>query len=358
MIGILRLTFFCIFCFSASSKVIASSYKDPTSKTNVNVQTDLFRKSVGDVEAFKSQVQEEEREAIEKLRSGVDHGVEFISGTGRKEIDENTSELSTIKADELNDRGRTKLLKEKLIEEIYVDESNPLMVAHRKDAERIAEGSKDLLESLLLSLKERLGVDCYTVKGNKEIEPEHRIALKEEQIKETIYDQTMCEEPRNKYNCRDILSMRCSKRGIRWGLWQNRQIVISGSELFRSGKTVFWVDHTGRSCFEYKLSVGPRTIGGFFSAPRTIPPNSYHVALMREFLVTKHPGSTLDNISTEMSSWWSGGLFSVDGWYYGGRRLGHKDYGWRSYTVNYQYRDGYPICEQWTEDWSETCIIQ
>ena len=93
MIGILRLTFFCIFCFSASSKVIASSYKDPTSKTNVNVQTDLFRKSVGDVEVFKSQVQEEEREAIEKLRSGDDHGVEFISGTSRKEIDENTSEL-------------------------------------------------------------------------------------------------------------------------------------------------------------------------------------------------------------------------------------------------------------------------
>ena len=26
-------------------------------------------------------------------------------------------------------------------------------------------------------------------------------------------------------------------------------------------------------------------------------------------------------------------------------------------TFHYQYRDGYPICEQWTEDWSETCII-
>ena len=213
MIGILKLIVFCIFYLSASSKVIATSYKAPTSKTNVNAQTDLFRKSVGDVEAFKSQVQEEEREAIEKLRSGVDHGVEFIAGTSRKEIDENTSELSAIKADELNDRGSTQLLREKLLEEIYVDESNPLMVAHRKDAERIAEGSKDLLGSLLLSLKERLGVDCYTVKGNKELEPEHRIKLKEEQIKETIYDQTMCEEPRNRYNCHDVLTTSCKRRG-------------------------------------------------------------------------------------------------------------------------------------------------
>ena len=213
MIGILKLIVFCIFYLSASSKVIATSYKDPTSKSNVNAQTDLFRKSVGDVEAFKSQVQEEEREAIEKLRSGVDHGVEFISGTSRKEIDENTSELSTIKADELNDRGSTQLLREKLLEEIYVDESNPLMVAHCKDAERIAEGSKDLLGSLLFSLKERLGVDCYTVKGNKEIEPEHRIALKEEQIRETIYDQTMCEESRNRYSCHDVLTTKCKRRG-------------------------------------------------------------------------------------------------------------------------------------------------
>jgi hypothetical protein len=178
MIGIVWLAVFCVFCLSLSAKVIATSYRDPTSKTNVNVQTDLFRKSVGDVEAFKNQVQEDEKEAVEKLRSGGDHGVEFIAGTSRKEIDENTSELSTIKADELNDRGSTQLLREKLLEEIYVDESNPLMVAHRKDAKRIAEGSKDLLGSLLFSLKERLGVDCYTVKGNKEIEPEHRIKLK------------------------------------------------------------------------------------------------------------------------------------------------------------------------------------
>ena len=27
-------------------------------------------------------------------------------------------------------------------------------------------------------------------------------------------------------------------------------------------------------------------------------------------------------------------------------------------TFHYQYRDGYPICEQWSEDWSETCVIQ
>jgi hypothetical protein len=27
-------------------------------------------------------------------------------------------------------------------------------------------------------------------------------------------------------------------------------------------------------------------------------------------------------------------------------------------TFHYQYRDGYPVCEQWPEDWSQTCILQ
>ena len=49
MIGIVWLAVFCVFCLSLSAKVIATSYRDPTSKTNVNVQTDLFRKSVGDM---------------------------------------------------------------------------------------------------------------------------------------------------------------------------------------------------------------------------------------------------------------------------------------------------------------------
>ena len=349
MIGILKLIVFCIFYLSASSKVIATSYKDPTSKTNVNAQTDLFRKSVGDVEAFKSQVQEEEREVIEKLRSGVDHGVEFISGTSRKEIDENTAELSTIRADELNDRGRTKLLKENLLEEIYVDESNPLMVAHRKDAERIAEGSKDLLGSLLLSLKERLGVDCYTVKGNKEIEPEHHIKLKEEQIKETVYDQTMCEEPRNQYNCHDALTLRCTKKGMAWNPWQNRTMVKTFGEL----PMPWWiVGHYTDSSYRggWKMSCPKWTFNSAYSQEMA----AYIAGMIGASLEQIYVGSQNIVIIPLPNR----GSINAD--------VSNCHLAWLDYsralharvTLHYQYRDGYPICEQWSEDWSETCIFQ
>ncbi|MCP5375296.1 MAG: hypothetical protein H6743_04285 [Rickettsiaceae bacterium] len=344
-----------VFCIRLLEASAYGAYRDPIAKTNINPKTDLFEKEIEDYGTFEKAMDALKEQAVNGITSSGT--LELISDKTDDELKAAAGDLSSIRATELQAKGREEVLRTGIMEELHIDYTNPLNAAHQKDAVSIADASGDLLGKVLVLFKE-FGIDCRAAQGNKVIEPEYHIEIKKEQIKDTVYTKTMCEEPRNKYNCRDILSMRCSKRGIRWGLWQSRQIVISGSELFRSGKTVFWVDHTGRSCFEYKLSVGSRTIGGFFSAPRTIPPNSYHVALMREFLVTKHPGSTLDNISTEMSSWWSGGLFSVDGWYYGGRRLGHKDYGWRSYTVNYQYRDGYPVCEQWSEDWSETCILQ
>ena len=344
-----------VFCIRLLEASAYGAYRDPIAKTNINPKTDLFEKEIEDYGTFRDHMGSLKEQATQGIASPGN--IELITDKTDDEIKAVAGNLSIIKATDLEARGGEEVVRTGIMEELHVDYINPLNTGHQKDAICIAEASGVLLRKLTELFKE-FGIDCRTVKGNKVIEPEYYIEIKKEKVKDTVYTKTMCEEPRNKYNCRDILSMRCSKRGIRWGLWQSRQIVISGSELFRSGKTVFWVDHTGRSCFEYKLSVGPRTIGGFFSAPRTIPPNSYHVALMREFLVTKHPGSTLDNISTEMSSWWSGGLFSVDGWYYGGRRLGHKDYGWRSYTVNYQYRYGYPVCEQWSEDWSETCILQ
>ena len=344
-----------VFCIRLLEASAYGAYRDPIAKTNINPKTDLFEKEIEDYGTFRDHMGSLREQAAQGIASPGN--LELISDKTGDEIKAAAGDLSSIRATDLQAKGREEVVRTGIMEELHVDYTNPLNAAHQKDAVSIADASGDLLGKVLVLFKE-FGIDCRAAQGNKVIEPEYHIEIKKEQIKDTVYTKTMCEESRNKYNCRDILSMRCSKSGIRWGLWQSRQIVISGSELFRSGKTVFWVDHTGRSCFEYKLSVGPRTIGGFFSAPRTIPPNSYHVALMREFLVTKHPGSTLDHISTEMSSWWSGGLFSVDGWYYGGRRLGHKDYGWRSYTVNYQYRDGYPICEQWSEDWSETCILQ
>jgi len=220
------------------------AYRDPIAKTNINPKTDLFEKEIEDYGTFEKAMDVLKEQAVNGITSSGNP--ELISDKTDDEIKAAAGDLSTIKATDLEARGREEVVRTGIMEELHVDYTNPLNTGHQKDAIHIAEAFGVLLGKLTELFKE-FGIDCRTVKGNKVIEPEYYIEIKKEKVKDTVYTKTMCEEPRNKYNCRDILSMRCSKRGIRWGLWQGRQIVISGSELFRSGKTVFWVDHTGRS---------------------------------------------------------------------------------------------------------------
>jgi hypothetical protein len=108
----------------------------------------------------------------------------------------------------LADKGRARLVESNLLEEIYLDETKPLYIQHKKDADAIAEASSNMLGNLLGMLKD-LGVDCRTVKGNKVVEPEYFIDLKRTPTKDTVYNKTICEELRNSYNCRDKLTLRC-----------------------------------------------------------------------------------------------------------------------------------------------------
>ena len=36
----------------------------------------------------------------------------------------------------------------------------------------------------------------------------------------------------------------------------------------------------------------------------------------------------------------------------------YSDQRWAKVMFHYQYKPNYEICEQWAEDWSETCVIQ
>jgi hypothetical protein len=257
-----------VFCIQLLEASAYGAYRDPIAKTNINPKTDLFEKEIEDYGTFEKAMDALKEQAVNGITSSGN--LKLISDKTDDEIKAAAGDLSSIRATELQAKGREEVLRTGIMEELHVDYTNPLNAAHQKDAVSIADASGDLLGKVLVLFKE-FGIDCRAAQGNKVIEPEYHIEIKKEQIKDTVYTKTMCEDPRNKYNCRDILSMRCSKRGIRWGLWQSRQIVISGSELFRSGKTVFWVDHNGRSCFEYKLSVGATNYWRFLQRSSCYP---------------------------------------------------------------------------------------
>ena len=320
-------------------------------RTNINPVNDFLDQEITDrkgLEVLVENSKQQGQQAIENQQLIHELSIQ------ESELEGKVSTLNAINANDLESQGFNERNKEenRYYNDFELDYSGAGISEHKKDIDLIVDASSNLLAKFTDGLKE-LGIDCKTVKGNKEIEPEYIIEVKKEQHKDTIYNKHICEELRNRYSCTDSLKLNCKKPGIQWGEWQEKEIHIPAAELFNFGKSIFWIDHTGKRCFEYKLTVGKTNFLGL-----DIPPDASKVLWMREFLAAKHAGSTIENISEQMSSSWYGGIFSIDGWSYGGRVVGYKDHAWQTYLVKYQYRDGKPVCLEWSEEWNEECRLQ
>ncbi len=323
------------------------AYRDPIAKTNINPKTDLFEKEIEDYGTFEKAMDVLKEQAVNGITSSGNP--ELISDKTDDEIKAAAGDLSTIKATDLEARGREEVVRTGIMEELHVDYTNPLNTGHQKDAIHIAEASGVLLGKLTELFKE-FGIDCQTVKGNTVIEPEYHIDVKKEQVKDTVYTKTMCEEPRNRYSCHDALTLRCTKKGMAWNPWQNRTIVKTFGEIPRhwwiAGRYADSGYHGG-----WKTSCGKWTI------------NSAYVKEMATYIAGMI-GASLEQVNVGYQNIVlipapNRGSVNVD--------FSNCHLTWLGIYINivpvrvtfhYQYRDGYPICEQWSEDWSEACIIQ
>ena len=175
-------------------------YLDPTTKVNANEQTDLFDKSVDDWSGLQSQIQSQKQSIVGGIKS--EQELDALAKENKSQIQSGASSLSSIKATDLNSRGQEEVLKENVLNDLYVDFSRPFNKQHMVDAKKIAKGQDKLLANLLPKLKE-LGVDCKTVKGPVEKEPAYYLQIERTQHKDTIYNKTICEDLRNQYDCTD-----------------------------------------------------------------------------------------------------------------------------------------------------------
>lgn len=212
--------------FIADPALASGEYSEPTRPTNVNKQTDLFERSIEDFKGFEREIDGMRSRAGEDVGSG--RGQEYLTDKSREEIEASSRSLSNINANELESKGRKQMIKENTLETLYFDESKPLSIAHKRDAERIAEASGKMLGNLLNALKQ-IGIDCKTVKGNKVVEPEYFIDIKKIETKEKIYNKTICEETRNKFDCSETLEVKCNRSSGR--LDGNKTIRLKHTEM-------------------------------------------------------------------------------------------------------------------------------
>ena len=211
-----------VFCIRLLEASAYGAYRDPIAKTNINPKTDLFEKEIEDYGTFRDHMGSLKEQAAQGI--GAPGNLELISDKTDDEVKAAARDLNAIKASDLQVKGQEEVLRTGMTG-LHVDYTDPLIAGHKKDASSIADASGDLLKKLTELFKD-FGIDCRTVKGNKVTQPEYYIDVKKEQVKDTVYTRTMCEEPRNRYNCHDSLIVRCIKRGMKWGAWQDKTIII------------------------------------------------------------------------------------------------------------------------------------
>lgn len=323
---------------------------DPTHQTQINEIDPLFEENIKDYKGLESAVDEQ----VTKSVQGIEKQQGFNDLPNSEQAQDEASRLSAIGANELDSEGRAAQNKEAWIDDVFIDYTKPGAKKTKEDMKEIASSTDKLMLNLLGKLKELGIVDCETVKGDIEVEPQYYIDLETKPVQDRIYDQFFCEELRNRYSCADTMTLTCKTQGMQYGEWQNKEIHVAGGELINAGKDVFYVDHVAKNCFEFKLFLQGKT---WWCCDPYYPP-AHAIQGMREFLATKHENATIDNIGMEMSSDFNGGISSIDGWTHCGRRLGSKDYMWNNYIIRYKYREGKLACFEWSEEWNEACHLQ
>ena len=338
-----------VFCIRLLEASAYGAYRDPIAKTNINPKTDLFEKEIEDYGTFRDHMGSLKEQAVNGITSSGN--LELISDKTGDEIKAAASDLNVIKASDLQVKGQEEVLRTGMTE-LHVDYTDPLIAGHKKDASRIAEASGVLLGKLTDLFKE-FGIDCRTVKGNKVTQPEYYIDVKKEQVKDTVYTKAMCEELRNRYSCHDILTVRCNKRRINWGTWQNRIIEFEGSDVF--------YNHRGWTKSEYYRRVHESSRGWISMTRIDFNFESSAVLISIGDEIARRLGVLREQITdVEVPvvynpvfgrNWqmpYHGAWFFIEG----------NTEVFKIIRLHYKFRTREEICGEWVDEWDEVCGLE
>lgn len=329
--------------------IAKGEYSDPTTKVNVNEQTDLFKKSMDDWGGFQEQIKEQKASTLEGVEGK--QRLDALTSKSESEIKSSASSLSSIEATDLNSRGTEEMVKKNIINDIYVDFSRPLNKQHMVDAKKLAKGQDELMGNLLEKLKD-IGVDCKTVKGPVEKEPTYYLKLETTQHQDTTYNKTICEELRNQYRCTDSVSLTCKKKGKRYGEWEDKTIRFNGHVLHNTKENWGWAIQWKTKRWGWHIhSHHPR---GFFGGGSESPWRNNPAAIIADAraYIAEALGVSIEQIGEDVHFPPSGrGEGSIN-------PVGHRwRVVWDEYEFGYKFREAFDICEEWEEDWTERCNL-
>jgi len=340
------------YLFTSIAKADRLEVEIPTQK---NKQTDLFDSSIDNFADFTNKLEHGKQGGIDSMggEGGSPQGLKYITKKSKSELEGESSKLESINENDLASKGREELIKDDTLNKIYRDPKRPGEKQHLKDAKTIAEAQDKLLDSILAQLKD-LGVDCKTVKGDKKVEPEYFLQTRTSNHKDTIYNQTFCEELRNSYNCRDTLTAKCIRTGTRYKDPVPRTIRFNGHWLHHNKMNWGWAVKWKKKRWGWHITShhpGGWEGGEDYQIDSPWRQNPAAIIADARAHIASHLGLPLEQIGEHVD--------------FPGRGIGNINsvgcrwrVAWDEYEFGYTYREPYQVCEQWSEDWTERCGIK
>lgn len=336
----LNVIVFLISLWCWSSPVLA------TGKTNVNEVNDLFDRHIENKSELMRNLQEQREEAVRDIETGK--GLEHVEGIN--EAESKARELESIREVDLESSGRQKRASEEYRfydeNELEPDYSKPGNLAHKQDCDDIVSQTGLSMKKLGKDLQTKLsalGIDCRQSEGSTQKDLTYHIEINGTEHRNSEYEQVFCEEPRNRYNCHDALTLRCNKKGIAFGSWQNRTMVMTFVTIPERWWTVDRWENSYCACGRWRINPAYNQEIAIHIAG-TIKARLDQVYVGHQnIVVIPRP-----NLSTNVD--WSD-CHEKWGEFYSDQR-------WAKVMFHYQYKPNYEICEQWSEDWNEVCKLQ
>lgn len=322
--------------------------------TNINKVTDLFDKYIDNKQELLQNLEEQNNNAINQIKSGTHH--DSIEGIGEAGV--KAGELGAIKETDLDNAGRSRrasteyqFYDENELEPDYTKPGNRL---HKEDSDDIVSSTDDTMHKIGSNFMAKLnseGFDCKTVKGSVIKEPTYYIEIKREQQKNTEYDQLFCEEPRNNYNCNDTATLTCVKIVKKFKNPEARKIKLDGHQLHHNKNHWGYAWKWERKRWGWYIH--PHHFESFFGLEIPLPDNSAAIIADARAHIANHLGVSIEQIGEHVE-------FPAYG-----RGIGNINpvgcrwrVAWDWYEFGYTYREVYHVCEQWAEDWNERCTLK
>ena len=308
--------------------------------TNKNQTNDYLSDQIGNLSGMQedlNQMLSNTKNQIKANDGNSPEGLDFITDQSASELNMHTQDLQSVRASDLDARGRDTLQDKEDIRDLHIDYSKPFNKRYKQSAKRLVKHYISQLEPLFSELEE-IGINCDLEKGPTNIEPGMQERDESLIIENEEYNQEFCEQLNNQYSCLSTLHLTCKEEGLLWSAPVEKELILDGLDVYYHHRNWLYEEKKRRKLW-----------GGLTEryVNYRISSNSDVVNSIRNFIANKE-GYSRDEIGNDLD------ITSE------GKRLviARNRYASEIYKIKYRISSSRRVCHSWLEEWVDRCVLR